>query len=243
MAPELTVVVMTFNEEQNLPAVIDDVRRELALITPQHEILIVDDGSTDGTGAIASRLKEGDSRIRCVSHSPNRGLGEVYRTGFTKATGALVTFLPADGQFPASNVGRMYSAMGNQDAVFANIVQRPDGWIPSLLSTLERSLYRVVIGDTPRLQGLFMVRRSVLASMEFVSGGGRGWGIVMELVLRLHRGGYRLGEIVAEVRPRLSGKSKVTNFRTIWANLRQLRVIGRVARARPPTSPAVRPFS
>jgi glycosyltransferase involved in cell wall biosynthesis len=242
MSPELTVVVMSFNEEANLPAVIDDIRKKLAVLTVHHEILIVDDGSTDGTPYIASRLQEADTRIRCVTHTPNRGLGEVYRTGFEQAKGTLVTFLPADGQFPASNLIRMYAAMGGNDAVFGNIPQRPDGRFASLLSTAERSLYRLAVGNTPRFQGLFMVRRSALADLRFVSGGGRGWGIVMELVLLLHRGGYRLCEVTAEVRPRLSGKSKVNNVRTIWANLRQLLVIGRATRRRERTSRSVRPI-
>jgi glycosyltransferase involved in cell wall biosynthesis len=232
MTPELTVVVMSFNEEANLPAVIGDIRQQLEALTPHHEILIVDDGSTDGTPAIASRLQEMDARIRCVTHTPNRGLGEVYRTGFEQARGAVVTFLPADGQFPASNLGPLYAAMGDRDAVFGNIRQRPDGRFASLLSTAERLLYRIVVGDSPRFQGLFMIRRSALTGLKFVSGGGRGWGIVMELVLLLQRGGYHLGEVAAEVRPRLSGKSKVTNVRTIWANFRQLLVIGRSVRGR-----------
>jgi hypothetical protein len=72
----------------------------------------------------------------------------------------------------------------------------------------------------PRYQGVFMVRREVLARLPLETGG-RGWGVVMEMVLRIHRAGHRVVSVPTELRPRLSGHSKVNNLRTIWINLRQ----------------------
>jgi hypothetical protein len=72
----------------------------------------------------------------------------------------------------------------------------------------------------PRFQGVFMVRRSLLAGLALETTG-RGWGVVMEMVMKIFRGGHRVVSVPTEVRPRRSGRSKVNNLRTIWINLRQ----------------------
>lgn len=69
-----------------------------------------------------------------------------------------------------------------------------------------------------------MVRRSILADIPLVSDG-RGWAVVMELILRISRGPYRVISVPNELRPRLSGQSKVNNIRTITANLKQVLVL------------------
>jgi hypothetical protein len=78
-----------------------------------------------------------------------------------------------------------------------------------------------LFGGFPRFQGLFLLRRSVLAELTLVSDG-RGWAVVMELILRVSRGPWRIVHAPNELKPRMSGESKVNNWRTIAANLRQL---------------------
>jgi len=82
-------------------------------------------------------------------------------------------------------------------------------------------LVRLAFGKIPRYQGIFMVRRTVLNEIELKSHG-RAWAIVMELVIRLSRGQYRIVSIPTEMRPRISGTSKVNNFTTILSSLKQL---------------------
>jgi hypothetical protein len=79
----------------------------------------------------------------------------------------------------------------------------------------------LLFGSLPRFQGVLMFRRSLLDELELKSTG-RGWTVLMELIIRASRGGYRLVSVPTEMRPRMSGKSKVNNLRTIWANLKQV---------------------
>jgi dolichol-phosphate mannosyltransferase len=211
---------MAFNEAANLDAVAAEIRGALDRVVPRGEILIVDDGSTDGTGNIADDLARTLRDVRVVHHSPNRGLGAVYRTGFTESRGDLVTFFPADGQFPASILDSFVPAMEGQDMLLGYVPRR-DSLVGRVLSGAERVAYRMLLGPLPRFQGVFMVRREALSRVTLRSEG-RGWAIVMELLARAARAGWRMKSLPTSIRPRRSGTSKVQNFRTIWSNLLQV---------------------
>jgi glycosyltransferase involved in cell wall biosynthesis len=222
--PAVSVVVMAYNERANLEPVARELAAALARLpggaARRDELLLVDDGSTDGTGALADRLAAELPGARVVHHPQNRGLGGVYRSGFEGATGDLVTFFPADGQFPASILETFYPLMARHDLVLGYLPERDGSLVGRGLSAAEKVLYRLLFGPMPRYQGVFMVRRPVLAGLALETRG-RGWGVVMEMVLRIHRSGRPVTSVPTELRPRLSGHSKVNNLRTVWINLKQ----------------------
>ena len=220
-ALDLTVVVMTYNEAATLEATVAEIRGELERLGRSWEILIVDDGSTDASGARADALAAADPRHRVIHHPVNRGLGGVYRTGFEQSRGAHVTFFPADGQFPAAIIPEFRGAVDEVDMVLGLLPPRRDSRLGHLLSTAEKALYRVVVGPMPPFQGILLFRRSLLEGMALRSEG-RGWTILMEFLLRAHRGGARYVNRVTALRPRTAGRSKVNNVRTIVANARQM---------------------
>ena len=220
-APVVTAVVMAFDEAPSIEATVHEISVALRELRQPSEILIVDDGSTDGTGAIADRLAAALPHVRVIHHEDNRGLGGVYRTGFAHARGDHVTFFPADGQFPASIIPQFVRSMKHADMVLGYLPSRRDSLLARTLSRLERILYRLLLGPLPRFQGILMFRRTLLSEIELKSTG-RGWGVLMELIVRVSRGGYRAISLPTGVRPRTSGVSKVNNVRTIWANTAQL---------------------
>jgi glycosyltransferase involved in cell wall biosynthesis len=220
----VSVIVMAYNEVANLEAVVRELAAALAGLPGApgraDELLLVDDGSSDGTAALAERLAAEVPGARVLHHTVNRGLGGVYRTGFEQAIGDLVTFFPADGQFPASSLSVFYDLMAGHDLVLGYLLHRDGSLVARVLSAAERVLYRGLFGAMPRFQGVFMVRRSLLPGLALATTG-RGWGVVMEMVLKVFRAGHRVVSVPTEHRPRLSGRSKVNNLRTIWVNLRQ----------------------
>jgi glycosyltransferase involved in cell wall biosynthesis len=169
--------------------------------------------------------------VRVIHHEVNRGLGGVYRTGFQEATRDLVTFFPADGQFPATIIQTFYPLMDEHDLVLGYLPRRDSSPLAKGLSAAEKVLYRMLFGPMPRYQGVFMVRRKVLAGLTLRTAG-RGWGVVMEMVLRIFRGPYRVTSVPTILRPRMSGQSKVNNLRTVWINLKQALVLRRTLRTR-----------
>lgn len=229
--PSISVVVMAFNEAENLEPVVRELHGVLsALPGPRaDELLIVDDGSADGTGAVADGLASQLPGVRVLHHDVNRGLGGVYRTGFAEAARDLVTFFPADGQFPAAIIQDFYPLMEANDLVLGYLPRRDSSLVAKGLSAAEKVLYRALFGKMPRYQGVFMVRRSVLQGLRLQTTG-RGWGVVMEMVLRIFRGPYRVQSVPTTLRPRMSGHSKVNNLRTIWTNLTQAVALRRTLR-------------
>jgi len=219
--PQLSVVVMAYNEAGSLEAVVHEIHQTLEGLGRPYEVLIVDDGSSDGSAELADRLAETLPGVRVVHHPVNQGLGGVYRTGFAQARGDWITFFPADGQFPAAIIGQFAALMDRADMVLGYLLpERKRSLLGQALSALERLLYRLLFGPLPRFQGVLMFRRSLLDQFALKSSG-RGWAVLMELIIRTNRGGYRVLSVPTAMRPRMSGRSKVNNPRTIWANLRQ----------------------
>lgn len=220
-APELSVVVLAFNEVDNLRPAVAELLGELRRLGAAWELVIVDDGSRDGTGALADVLAQEEAGVRVVHHAENLGLGGGYRTGFREARGSWLTFFPADAQFPASIIGQFWALRPGADMVLGYLPNRDHDALGKALSVIERVLYRLLFRSFPRFQGIMLLRRTLLDELPLISQG-RGWAVVMELILRASRGPYRLVSAPTQLRPRLSGQSKVNNVRSIVANLKQL---------------------
>lgn len=217
---DVTIIVFAYNEAPNVKAVTEEILDALQSLIRDFEIVLIDDGSEDGTDAIVDQLAETLPNVRAVHHDRNQGLGGVYRTGFSEARGRYVSFFPADGQFPATIIGQFLPLMEDADLVLGYLPNRDSAPVAKTLSYGERLLYRLLFGSFPRFQGVLMFRRSLLDDMVLISTG-RGWAVLMEFILRVSRSGHRVVSTPTVMRPRLSGKSKVNNFKTIASNLAQ----------------------
>ena len=230
--PLLTVVLAAYNERDSFQSTSREILDALAARGIDAEFLVVDDGSTDGTGTLADSLALQDSRVRVVHHAPNLGLGGVYRTGFTGARGRYITFFPADGQFPADIIASFLPHMSDYDLVLGVLPQRDGSPVSKALSYCERRFYAVLVGPMPTFQGILMFRRDLLGHFELQSTG-RGWAVLLEFILRCARDGRRWINVPTAVRPRAHGTSKVNNGRTVWSNFRQIMALRRILRVDP----------
>ena len=243
---DLSILVKAFNEAASLETVVTELEGAFAGTSWTYEIIIVNDGSRDRTGEIADALAKRDQRVRALHHPENRGIGEVYRTGFAAMRGAFMTWVDGDGQFPPDVFPRFLQILNEQrgDLVLGYVeYQAEKRSVPGkLLSFGERSLYRLMFGPLPKFQGALMFRSAMYHALA-LQPYGRGWGMVMELIIRATRGGYRVVSVPISLRARMSGSSKVTNIATIWANVRQAFEVWRrlqtplPARPTPPNGP------
>lgn len=212
---------MAYNEAASLAETVLEIHTELVRLAETFEVLIVDDGSSDGSAAIADTLAATLPSVRVLHHRVNLGLGGVYRTGFAEARGDLLTFFPADGQFAAALIPRYVAAIQDADMVLGAIQARADSLAGRILSRAERLLLSALFRQFPPFQGILMFRRRLLEQTRLVSQG-RGWTVLMELILRQARNGARIKNVVITVRERAHGKSKVNNLRSILSNLHQM---------------------
>lgn len=167
IAPSLSIVIPCFNEEQSLPSCVEGVERYVASKpTESVEIVLVDDGSTDGTWRVMQRLLAGRPRWHAVRLMANRGSHVALRCAYRHTTGMRVVNVPVDLQDPIENIDRLQSAMDAQgaDAVLAVRQSRRDGWYTETMSLLyHRALHFVNLRNVP-VQGTsqFLLTRRVV---------------------------------------------------------------------------------
>jgi dolichol-phosphate mannosyltransferase len=216
------VVIPTFNEAANVERVIAATEQALATVADaEPHVLIVDDSSPDGTGAIVERLAAADAMVAILHRAKREGLGPAYLAGFAYALehGADLVFeMDADFSHDPADLPRLVAAI-DEGADLALGSRYVDGGAVAQWGPLRRlvsrgaCLYaRLVLGLPVRdLTGGFKCfRRSVLESIDL--GGVRSHGYVfqIELTLRAIRRGFRVVEVPIIFRDREFGKSKMS---------------------------------
>jgi len=114
--PSISIVVPAYNEERRLPATVDSLLAYLGAREWPWEIVIVNDGSKDGTAAVAARYAANDDRIRLVENPGNRGKGYSVRHGVLEATGDWILFTDSDLSAPIEELDKLMAAAGAQSA-------------------------------------------------------------------------------------------------------------------------------
>jgi dolichyl-phosphate beta-glucosyltransferase len=114
-APELTIIIPSYNEEARLPATLDRIAAYIASARRETEVLVVDDGSTDATAAVAEAARGKMPLLQVVSNGVNRGKGFSVRHGIEKARGRVVIFTDADLSAPIEEADKLLAALEYND--------------------------------------------------------------------------------------------------------------------------------
>jgi glycosyltransferase involved in cell wall biosynthesis len=150
----LTLIFPCYNEAERLPQTLAAYLAELSRRPGEVEVLVVDDGSTDQTFAVARAIAGRDDRVRVIRSQPNHGKGFGVRAGVLAAAGELIVFTDADGSYGPGEVARVAAALA--DAPVA-IGSRPAGWATGpparwlasrLFNRAIRALLGLPFGDT-----------------------------------------------------------------------------------------------
>ena len=210
--------------------------RELApQLAASFEVVIVDDGSRDGSGEAVERARGGDPRVRLVSHAANRGYGAALRTGLGAARGRLVFFSDADLQFDLAELRELLDHADEFDVVAGYRAPRRDPWPRRFLAFGWGSLVRIVFGLRVRdIDCAFkLFRREVLDGIDLRSVGAF---VNTEILLRAQLAGFRIHQVPVSHRPRRHGRQSGARPRVIWRALHELvrfrRELGRAPRRR-----------
>jgi glycosyltransferase involved in cell wall biosynthesis len=206
----LTCVVPCFNEAE----ILDDTLRifvndlsSLRGIVDDFEIVVVDDGSTDGTLAIAERWAANDRRVRVVRHDRNQGVGAGILTGIQSATKEWLTVNCADRPFSNADIATFGSLFERADVVVVERADRsansPYRKLTSMVNyALIRVLFRIPVADCQFAQ---FYRTSRVREYRLLSKGSM---VPPELILRAAREGARLARVVLRFHPRPGGVAK-----------------------------------
>lgn len=196
---KISVILPAFNEGASISSCLSETARALANV--EHEIIVVDDGSTDDTLAQARRAALDDSCVRIVTYHPNKGKGHALKQGFQHATGDLVAFLDADRDLPPRQLLVLWQVMEDASAdVVIGSKLHPESRLhyPRLRRFvtlgyygLVRFLFGLPIHDTQT--GIKLFRRQVLAQV-FPHLEIEGFAFDLELLVGAHLFGYSIAE-------------------------------------------------
>ena len=200
----LTVSMPAYNEAENIAEMVDRAKRYVAPLVDDIEIIVVDDGSKDGTGDIVSALSQEDARVRLVRHPVNLGYGAAVRDGVWAATKELVFFTDSDLQFDLSEVERFLPRIAEADMVVGYRIDRSDPWHRRLFGHGWSWLVNLLFGYTARdVDCAFkLFKRQVIDTIHVQSGGAM---FSAEFLVRAKKAGFTIVEEPVSHFPRTAG--------------------------------------
>jgi glycosyltransferase involved in cell wall biosynthesis len=227
----LAVVVPVYNEEATLEAVIEVWRGVFDPLGIEREFLVVDDGSTDGTGAVLRALAARHASEIAVIEQPNAGHGAACRAGYERAAGGeagWVLQIDSDGQCDPTAFPRFWELRARCDCVFGRRISRGDGWARAVVSracsAVAAALARRAAGDV-NVPYRLMRREALARALDRIPRGFALQNIALTVTLG-RMAGLRWAWIPIHFLPRAGGQNKMNLARIArlgWTLLRQWR--------------------
>jgi glycosyltransferase involved in cell wall biosynthesis len=217
----LSIVLPAYNEEANVENAVNEVSTVAQQLCADHEIILVNDGSTDRTGEVARELAVRIPNLRIVEHYPNRGYGGALKAGFAAASKDLIAFFPADKQFDFREVEQLLNRINEADIVCGCRINRRDNVIRKLNAFGWKMVVRLLFGYLCRDIdcGFKVFRRRVLSHVNIVSDGAM---IDTELLAGARARGFNIVEEPLTHLPRMAGEATGANLKVIVNAFRDL---------------------
>ena len=234
----ISLVFPMFDEEANVGPLLDSALAIGPRLADDFELIVVDDGSRDGSAAVVQSVRRRDPRVRLLRHPRNRGYGAALRSGLRAARGELVFVSDADLQFDLREIEQLLAHVDEFDIVAGARTPRRDPWLRRVLAwgwgVLVRGLFGLRVRDIDCAFKVF--RRPVLDALPIASIGAF---VNTELLVRARRSGFRIREVPVTHHPRVAGRAKGASPRVVARALLELLILYRDLQ-RPPREVAVR---
>jgi len=222
----LSLVFPMFDEEKNVGPLLESALALGPRLAPDFELIVVDDGSRDGSAAVVEAIRRRDPRVRLLRHPENRGYGAALRSGLRAARGQLVFFSDADLQFDLREIERLLAHAEDFDIVAGYRAQRRDPLgrraIASCWGALVRALFGLRVRDIDCAFKVF--RRPVIDAIEVASIGAF---VNTEILVRARRAGFRIHEVPVSHHPRVAGRAKGVSPRVVVRAIVELSMLYR----------------
>ena len=233
----ISLVFPMFDEAENVGTLLGSALALAPRLAADFEVIVVDDGSRDGSAAIVESIRRADARVRLLRHPENRGYGAALRSGLRAARGDLVFFSDADLQFDLREIEQLLAHVDAFDIVAGYRAPRRDPFGRRLLAwgwgILVRALFGLRVRDIDCAFKVF--RRPVIDAIEVASIGAF---VNTEILVRARRAGFRIREVPVSHHPRVAGRAKGASLRVVCRAILELstlyRELTRPALAREP---------
>jgi glycosyltransferase involved in cell wall biosynthesis len=208
----LTIFFPAYNDAGTIASLVIAARRAAMPLTSDFEIIIVNDGSSDGTKEIADELERTYPEVRAVHHPRNRGYGGALRTGFASATKELVFYTDGDAQYDPSELTALWPKMTpGVDLVNGYKISRSDPLhrivIGKIYHHLMKFIFRLTVRDIDC--DFRLMRRAIFDRVQLEHNSGV---ICLEMMKKITDGGFVIAEVPVHHYHRSFGKSQFFNF-------------------------------
>lgn len=213
-SPCATVILPAYNEAEALPEVLADL---FAVVDGCYEVVVVDDGSTDGTAAVAQQFP-----CRILRHEQNRGKGCAVRTGLEEARGRAVIVMDADASYPAEAIPGMVALLEEKDLV-RGVREDGKGHMP-LINQVGNVLFDFLLARVHGLEGsdclsgLYGLRREVLLEMDLEADG---FDLEVEIGIKARARDLEVATVPIAYQARI-GEKKLDAWRDGWRILNKV---------------------
>ena len=214
----ISVFFPTYNEGENIENTVISAIKVLEEISNKWEIIIVNDGSTDNSLAVANKLSKDDSRIRIISHSKNRGYGASLKSGYYNAKYPWICFTDADGQFDFSEIKKfIFKQTEDQaDLVIGYYIGRKVSLFTIITSKIWEAIVFILFGMKVKDNdcGFKLISKKVIDTIDKLESE-RGALISSELLIKAKKKGFKIAQVGVRHYPRMKGKGTGRDLKVI----------------------------
>lgn len=208
----LSVIIPLLNEEEVLPILIAELRQALAAIPQRYEVILIDDGSTDGTPRELARIAEEWPECRVMRFPKNRGQAAALLAGMRAARGELLATMDGDGQNDPADIPRLLGSLDGADMVAGVRRRRRDSLLRRLMSRVANRVRRWFLQDgvSDTGCGLKVFRRDVVEAFIPIRT------LYSFMPALAAAAGFRIAELPVNHRARLGGRSSYGLGVMLW---------------------------
>ena len=220
-ALEISIVIPLYNERENLVLLDQEITKNIKPLNKSYEVILVDDGSTDGSSELIRVLQKINSNLRLIRFGHNHGQTAAFAAGFNKARGNIIVTMDADLQNSPSDIPLLLNAIKDYDVVCGWRHKRNDPWIKKISSkianSVRNSLSEESIADTGCSLKAF--RRECFKGIKLYNGMHRFFPTLMKME------GFSVTQVKVGHYPRIHGHSKYNISNRLFASFKDLLAI------------------
>jgi glycosyltransferase involved in cell wall biosynthesis len=212
----LSVFFPAYNDSGTIASMVIRARKAASELTPDYEVIVVNDGSSDATAQIADELaRTYPEHVRVIHHSKNRGYGGALQTGFRSATKDLIFYTDGDAQYDPGELSALWARMTpDADLVNGYKISRSDPLHRIIIGRLYHHIVSLLFGLTVRDVDcdFRLMRRAIFERIDLQKTSGV---ICLEMMKKIHDAGFHIVEVPVHHYHRAFGRSQFFNFRRI----------------------------
>jgi glycosyltransferase involved in cell wall biosynthesis len=214
--PGLSVFFPAYNDSGTIASLVITALQSARRLTPDFEVIVVNDGSADATAQIAEELARTYPEVRVVHHQGNRGYGAALRSGFAAATRELVFYTDGDAQYDPAEMAALWDAFSDDvDLVNGYKISRSDPLHRIVIGRIYHHTVKLLFGLKVRDVDcdFRLLRRSIFDRVSLEKSSGV---ICLEMMKKIQDAGFRIAEVPVHHYHRAFGKSQFFNFRRLF---------------------------